>query len=135
MDQNRDFRKKNNSNRIVQAYIYSIISNKCFDALLCSNTQLEHDNNKEILSLAKNATNNMLELFAGGQQEINKQVCSEYASSQFNLLVNSFISNEDTDDISSISNHIITEEIKVMSKQYFMLISDQSGMHSLLDYL
>ena len=77
----------------------------------------------------------MLELFAYGQQEINKQVCSEYASSQFNLLVNSFISKEDTDDISSISNYIITEEIKVMSKQYFMLVGDQSGMHSLLDYL
>ena len=90
---------------------------------------------KEVLSIANIANDETVKYFLLAQQNINKQICCQYAKTQLNYVFNAFENKEELDTVVGLSNYVVTDTIKDLSKKLFLLLNDQSGMYLFINLM
>ena len=129
----RDQKRGNNSHRAVQGFIYNHIISSGLSALINSietSENIDLDLSQKLLSLigvVGYAQNEMVTSFSKSQTSINKDICSQYANSQFHQVENMIANRECLSVVKDISEYVVDEKMIHYTKKIYDI--NQSGKY------
>ena len=124
MLKNRDTQRINRANKAVRACLFGKISRDTLHALHRRSPTTDNRTNNQVIQLldiAKNANEKMIENFCISQENVSKDLCDKYATVQHNLIMNAMSNKEDLDSVKSISRFVLDEDRRNMYNQLYNL--------------
>ena len=129
---NRDTAQTNKANKAVRACLFGKIANDTLECIRNSTETTAESSSTSLLAVAERSNRIMIDHFCKSTDNLNKEICYNYASNQHNLILAAMKNNEDISEIKCISPYIIDDNLLEMYEKFHQLKFSSGKIYSFL---
>ena len=132
MLKNRDSARTNKANKAVRACLYGKIANDTLECIRKTGDAAMHSSSASLLAVAEKSNQIMIDHFCKSTDNLNKEICYNYASNQHNLILAAMKNNENISEVKCISPYIIDNSLLELYEKFHQLKVTPSKSYSFI---